>query len=750
MNCPLPLPPPLPPQLDDTFLTTFWEEDAEGGGGGGGGHGEEQPEDGRGSAAHEAAASTACADEAEAEGGNSGGGEDGGDGSGSVSAAAAAPDGARGSSNARAKPAKQKAVSESPRFYINVYRVRPELPPAVWGRRGALDLAELGLPHACIGTFDEELDRLERQRDVAKASVQSFFILARWELRIARLHSQHRGSGWMENVLDRALATLHQLKHLHPDAQLSALSPGESLTRSEPAQTALLLAEAGELLLPVDPSKRKRKILNSKGLEQEADLLGTIAEFCNNMLERLDQGAPTTQPVDDVLATASALEKLALVYADEEFDRSYEALKKAERTWVMAERSQADPGGFVVRASLRQQQARLYLKLRKFDDARVLLEQAVEVQERIYADYDLDAGAAGVLSMLAEAQCALGNCGDAVKAARRALQIYGKALGPDSGHPYVAATLSTLAQALMKSGEHEEAERLHIQALAIRKRLHIQARAVGTSVDVVASLTCLASLYQKMYRLEDARLRLEEAAKIQKRLVQRICTGESCIEFADMLCNLAEVTCASEKISDAAGIVKQALDVRDPENRDLEELADFDCRATRLVFRLAEVYLDVGQYEEAAKLAEVAMKILDTRRLDKSDPYYAASISTLASAHQKMGGLGSNRWFASALKEFEAVKDTHHPAVAVASYNLACWLERTESSDRPLALYQRCLDIQEVTLGLAHRKAAATVAAMARLLTRLGRNDDARELTERQLAAVLAASGQRGGRARAS
>jgi CHAT domain-containing protein len=130
--------------------------------------------------------------------------------------------------------------------------------------------------------------------------------------------------------------------------------------------------------------------------------------------------------------------------------------------------------------------ARLY-RVSKFDEARPLVERALEVREKSLGPEHPDVAAS--LNNLAELYRAKGDYAKAEPLHQRALAIREKALGPD--HPDVAGSLNNLAILYRDKGDHVKAEPLYQRALAIGEK------ALGPDHPFVAtSLTSLAILYR--------------------------------------------------------------------------------------------------------------------------------------------------------------------------------------------------------------------------------------------------------------
>lgn len=179
------------------------------------------------------------------------------------------------------------------------------------------------------------------------------------------------------------------------------------------------------------------------------------------------------------------------------------------------------------RARMLQAIGRAYRSLGVFDEARTLLEEALEVRRGLYGPSHED---------IAESEASLGlvlyDQGEYEAAElriRRALAVQRDVLGPDN--PEVASTLGALGEVLATQGRYDEAEAAHRASADLRR-----AYFGPTHVELAKSLTNLGSLLDSRGRDEEAEDVLSEALRISRDNL-----GERHILVAAAMGNLAGV-----------------------------------------------------------------------------------------------------------------------------------------------------------------------------------------------------------------
>ena len=163
----------------------------------------------------------------------------------------------------------------------------------------------------------------------------------------------------------------------------------------------------------------------------------------------------------------------------------------------------------------------------RFDDARVALERALTITERVRGCHELQVAA--VVAQLAGVYRKLPDDARSESSYQRAIEILDRTLGPD--HPSAARVRSLLALLYQHEGERRKAE------LLLRQALDVIERTLGSDHPwFVDCLTTLGNLRDDAGDLE------EEQAIIERALATVERTGETnSIRYAALLNNLGEV-----------------------------------------------------------------------------------------------------------------------------------------------------------------------------------------------------------------
>jgi len=347
----------------------------------------------------------------------------------------------------------------------------------------------------------------------------------------------------------------------------------------------------------------------------------------------------------------------------------------------------------LVRARLMNTIGDVYWKLGLYEEARPLLEDALETRQTLLGDRHEE---------VAESLHGLGILLNDMGQREEAQQLYEEALktaeavhGPD--HLRVATTLNSLGNLLLKLGDYEGASARYERALAIREHTlgeeHSLTIATIENLGVLAtnkgdfqsarelfernlvlkrktlepddlalavSLNNLATLLTQLGDYEAARPMLVEALEIRERVL-----GPDHPEVGSTVQNLAMTDHQAGNLESARELYERALAM-------LEESVGSD--HPRLSFpmaNLAELFRYQGELEKAKKLHERALEIR-LAGFGPENPYVANSLQNLGLIDEASGDREEAlRKLTRAVEIFEASVPPGHPWLGGAVADLA-------------------------------------------------------------------------------
>ncbi|MCP3959037.1 MAG: serine/threonine protein kinase [bacterium] len=365
---------------------------------------------------------------------------------------------------------------------------------------------------------------------------------------------------------------------------------------------------------------------------------------------------------------------------------------------------------------------RVYRKLGSYEQARDLLEEALEIRRRELGEDHLET--AVCLDLLASLYHDQGDYEGAEPLYRRALEIREISLGPD--HQHVAASLNNLAFLHLAQGQDEPAEPLLLRALEIQRKVFGE-----DHPDLATSLVNLGDLYRGRGQLERAEPFLRRALEVQEKVLH---PDDPSLTFS--LNNLAMVVHEQGFTARAVPLFRRSLEIQEKVLG-----ADHPNVATGLN-NLAELYRVTGEYDRAEPLYRRALAIQE-EALGKTHPAVAITLSNLADL---LNARGETRraipLYRRAVTVQEHAFDRDHPSVAVTLNHLADAHQTTGKYPRAEPLYRRALAIQETAFGDDHPSVAITLADLADLRARQGRYAEAKKLYLRSQASTRQALAQ--------
>ncbi len=284
-------------------------------------------------------------------------------------------------------------------------------------------------------------------------------------------------------------------------------------------------------------------------------------------------------------------------------------------------------------------------------------------------------------------------------------------------HLDVVESLSVLASLANQRGKFEEAEKLSRESLKLRRSL------LGEKhPDVAKDLEILANALADQSDFESAELYCREAVEIRRRSLD-----EADPNVASSLSLLAELLFVRGDHEEAEALYREGLALR----RQVLGEAHSDIAAS--LTDLAYLLKARGAYEEAESLYREA---LEMRRglLGGEHPDIADSLSTLGELLQVKGNYEeAETLFREALEMCRRLLGDEHPRVAVSMNNLALVLKKKGDYIGAEMFYRQSLAMSRRLLGTDHINVASSMANLALLYQEQGSHEEAEPLLREAL-----------------
>jgi tetratricopeptide (TPR) repeat protein len=199
---------------------------------------------------------------------------------------------------------------------------------------------------------------------------------------------------------------------------------------------------------------------------------------------------------------------------------------------------------------------------------------------------------------------------------KQALAIRRKALGND--HSDVASSLKNLADVYSALRRYSDSERLHLEALRIREKVYGPEHA-----DIAHSLNNLALVYRMMGNHQEAERLHLRALAIRKKV-----HGEEHQYVGNSLSNLAALYASQENYARAEQLYRQALSIRE------KALGNDHVDVAHTLGLLANLCFMKGDYSSAERFFSRALQIRE-RNFQPRHPQIANTLSRLAAVYVK-------------------------------------------------------------------------------------------------------------------
>lgn len=195
----------------------------------------------------------------------------------------------------------------------------------------------------------------------------------------------------------------------------------------------------------------------------------------------------------------------------------------------------------------------------------------------------------------------------------------------DADHAHVAEALTQLAMLHHSRDQPSEAEPLHLEALAMRRRL---AGATRDSSEVTWSLNNIGLMYHALGRWEAAEEKFREALSMERRLAG----GKDTEGLACYMNNLALVHNSRSRFGEAEAMYVEALAMQ---RRLAAGGGSVDTASMATTMNsLAQVLQDEGKFDKAEDMAIQALELRRRVYGDADSTDVAASLSVLSNVYQ--------------------------------------------------------------------------------------------------------------------
>jgi len=338
----------------------------------------------------------------------------------------------------------------------------------------------------------------------------------------------------------------------------------------------------------------------------------------------------------------------------------------------------------------------VYRNLGLYPRAKLLLQQALETQQRVLGTEHPDTlRTRSNLGLVLDGQ---GHYAEAEKLDRETLDIRRRVLGPE--HPDTLNSTRNLAEVLADEGHYAEAEKLQRQTLDIRRRV-----LRPEHPDILISMDGLARVLT--YEGHDA-----EAEKLYRETldIRRRAFGPDDPNTLSAAHNLAGVLRDEGQYAEAEKLYRETLDIRrrvlGPEHPDILGTMN----------NLAIVLLNEGRYAEAERFFRETLEV--QRRVQGPE-----HPDTLVVTMDLAATLQSEGQYAEAEKLLRETLDAHrrvlgaeHPTTLKSMNSLASVLESEGHYAEAEKLYRETLDGERRVIGPEHRDTLDTMSGLARVV----------------------------------
>ena len=314
----------------------------------------------------------------------------------------------------------------------------------------------------------------------------------------------------------------------------------------------------------------------------------------------------------------------------------------------------------------------LYQNLGLYPRAQLLLQQAVEIRQRVFGPEHPDTlEAMDNLGWVLDEE---GHYAEAEKLDRETLEIRRRVFGPK--HRITLASMNDLAVILMNEGHYAEAEKLD------RAALDVQRRVLGPEHrDTLGTANNLALVLNKEGHYAEAEKLDRETLDVQRRVL-----GPEHRETLASMHNLATVLMNEDRYAEAEKLFRETLDVQ------RRVLGPEHPHTLLSMNKLATVLMDEGQYADAEKLDRETLDV-QRRVLGPEHPHTLLSMNNLATVLMDEGHHAeADKLDQETLEIRRRVLGPENPDSARSTYNLSCIAACRGRRDEALSLLREAVD----------------------------------------------------------
>ncbi len=289
-----------------------------------------------------------------------------------------------------------------------------------------------------------------------------------------------------------------------------------------------------------------------------------------------------------------------------------------------------------------------------------------------------------------------------------------------------AALMSCLALLLSEQGKLGEAEPLHLEALAVRRRT------LGSEhPHTLNTISNLASVVKEQGRLDEAEPLYLEALAARRRTL-----GSEHPDTLGSINNLANLLKAQGRLDEAEPLYLEALAAR------RRTLGNKHPSTLSSINNLAILLKDQGMLDEAEPLYLEALAA-NRCTLGSDHPTTLSYINNLANLLKAQGKLDeAEPLYLEALAARRRALGNEHPDTLGSISNLANLLKSQGKLDQAELLYLEALAAYRRTLGSEHPNTLKSIFNYAGLLMRQGREEEALEQYRLELEGVRRVLGE--------
>ncbi|WP_026735940.1 CHAT domain-containing tetratricopeptide repeat protein [Fischerella sp. PCC 9605] len=361
----------------------------------------------------------------------------------------------------------------------------------------------------------------------------------------------------------------------------------------------------------------------------------------------------------------------------------------------------------------------LYSNQRRYSDAELLYQEALEISKRLLGGEE-HPNVADILNSLAKLHQYRGQYLEAESLHAKALDIYVRLVDQWDSRICRDAimTLSDLSNVYFEQGRYEEAKKFRQDVLEMGKRL------LGEDdSDIGAYLQNLAIVHHVQGEYSEAESLYLEALEISNRSF-----GEGHPETAFTLLNLTEIYRSQGRYSEAEQLCLNALEV----NRNIYG-NQYTNVVTKIQNSLGLIYLVQGRYSEAET---IFLKILDINRriLGEEHIEVAANLNNLAEIYREQGRYSeAESLCVKALDINRRILGIEHPMIPTGLNNLGLLNYLQERYSEAELLLQEALEIYKRLLGEDHPEITLFLNNLGEIYCTLGRFSEAKSLYDEAL-----------------